>query len=104
MSAAPAGTVSRCPFQASDRPPVAPIAATTLGRPASPRTISGAAPSAVSTSAATPAAASSVPPGFSDGAAISARAQLEHLVGVDGRGRRLGCRSPDVGRIHGGAR
>jgi hypothetical protein len=74
LSAEPAGTVSRCPFHASEGRSRSPNRATTDGRPSSPRTISGVAPSDARMSAATEAASSSVRPGFSEGAPISARA------------------------------
>src|SRR6476660_9426905 len=74
VSVEPAGTVSRCPFHASEGRSRSPSRATTDGRPSSPRMISGVAPSDVRMSAATEAATSSVPPGFSEGAPISARA------------------------------
>ena len=70
----PTGTTSRWPFHARDGRSPEPIDATTLGRCSSPRIVSGDAPIPVRMSAATAAAASSVPPGFSLGAAIKARA------------------------------
>ncbi len=70
----PTGTTSRWPFHARDGRSPEPIDATTLGRCSSPRIVSGDAPIPVRMSVATAAASSSVPPGFSLGAAISARA------------------------------
>ena len=74
VSRSPAGTVSRCPFQARRGRSPEPIRATTLGRPSSDRTTRMSAPRPVRMPIATSATSSSVPPGFSDGAAISARA------------------------------
>src|SRR6185295_9226776 len=70
----PAGTTSRWPFHASAGRSPFPNRATTLGRPSSPRTISGDPPRSSRISIATSATASSVPPGFSLGVVMSVRA------------------------------
>ncbi len=83
----PTGTTSRWPFQASVGRSPEPIDATTLGRPSSPRIVSGDAPIPVRMSVATSAAWSSVPPGFSLGRGDQRARERQDLVGVDRRRR-----------------
>ena len=100
VSRDPAGTVSRCPFQASVGPSPSPIVATTLGRPAAPRTTSGTAPSPSSTPAATAAASSSVPPGFSERAASRERATARTSSASTASAARFGSVGIGRGRYH----